>query len=122
MPASPETVAAWMSPLANGEDGAAPRARGTINQYLSAIIVAHRTKRHVLDRKDPLITETWRGISNTKAGTEIDRAARPLVVEDLRALLRGLRLDIPTDARDAALPSRGWAGALRRSELVGLDW
>jgi integrase len=41
---------------------------------------------------------------------------------DLRDLLRGLRLDIPADARDAALLSVGWAAALRRSELVGLDW
>ena len=42
-------------------------------------------------------------------------------MEDLRELLRGLRLNIPADARDAALLSLGWAGALRRSELVGLD-
>ena len=66
MPASPETVAAWIGALANGDDGGTTRSRGTINQYLSAIIVAHRTKRYVLDRKDPLITETWRGISNHK--------------------------------------------------------
>jgi site-specific recombinase XerC len=26
------------------------------------------------------------------------------------------------DARDAALLVLGWAAALRRSELVGLDW
>jgi hypothetical protein len=35
---------------------------------------------------------------------------------DLRDLLRGLRLDIPADARDAALLSVGWAAALRRSD------
>ena len=58
-----------------------------------------------------LATETWKGISNVKAETEVDRAARPLVVADLRELLRGLRLDIPADARDAALLSLGWAGA-----------
>ena len=122
MPASPETVAVWMTALATGDDGGVPRSRGTINQYLSAVIVAHRTKKEFLDRKDPLITEAWKGISNVKAETEVDRAARPLVVADLRELLRGLRLDIPADARDAALLSLGWAGALRRSELVGLDW
>ena len=29
---------------------------------------------------------------------------------------------IPAEARDAALLAVGWAAALRRSELVGLDW
>lgn len=122
LPASPETIAAWMTSLAGGEDGGPPRARQTINQYLSAVIVAHRTAGHAFDRKHPLIAETWKGISNTKAKTEVDRKALPLLTADLRDLLRGLRFDIPADARDAALLSLGWAAALRRSELVGLDW
>jgi integrase len=123
LPALPETIAAWMTALADGDrmEGG-PRARRTINQYLSAVIVAHRTAGFPFDRKHPLVAETWRGISNAKAKTEVDRAARPLVSIDLRDLLRGLRLDIPADARDAALLSVGWAAALRRSELVGLDW
>jgi integrase len=121
LPALPETIAAWMTALADGDQGP-PRARRTINQYLSAVIVAHRTAGFPFDRKHPLVAETWRGISNAKAKTEVDRAARPLVSIDLRDLLRGLRLDIPADARDAALLSVGWAAALRRSELVGLDW
>jgi integrase len=121
LPALPETIAAWMTALADGDQGP-PRAQRTIDQYLSAVIVAHRTAGFPSDRKHPLVAETWRGISNAKAKTEVDRAARPLVSIDLRDLLRGLRLDIPADARDAALLSVGWAAALRRSELVGLDW
>jgi integrase len=121
LPALPETIAAWMTALADGDQGP-PRARRTINQYLSAVIVAHRTSGFPFDRKHPLVAETWRGISNAKATMEVDRAARPLVSIDLRDLLRGLRLGIPADARDAALLSVGWAAALRRSELVGLDW
>src|SRR5262249_53539296 len=37
-------------------------------------------------------------------------------------LLEGLSQDSARDARDAALLALGWAAALRRSELVGLDW
>jgi integrase len=40
------------------------------------------------------------------------------MLEDLGRAARKL----PADARDAALLALGWAGALRRSELVGLDW
>ena len=45
------------------------------------------------------------------------------MVDDLRNLLAGLKPEqLLADARDAALLSLGWAAALRRSELVGLDW
>jgi integrase len=40
----------------------------------------------------------------------------------LHAPLKGLRANIPADARDGALLALGWAGALRRNELVSLDW
>jgi integrase len=115
-------VAAWLAGLATGAGDGRPKSRQTINQYLAAVTVAHRTAGHASDRKHPIVAETWRGISNTKAKTEVDRTARPILQLDLRDLLRGLRFDIPSDARDAALLSLGWAAAMRRSELVGLDW
>lgn len=45
-----------------------------------------------------------------------------LLGKDLHAPLKGLRANIPADARDGALLALGWAGALRRNELVSLDW
>jgi integrase len=53
---------------------------------------------------------------------EAKRQARPLMADDLRALVETLRPLIPAEARDAALLAVGWAAALRRSELIGLDW
>ena len=44
------------------------------------------------------------------------------MADDLQALLKLLRPTIAAEARDAALLALGWAAALRRSELVGLDW
>lgn len=121
LPASPETVAAWMAALADGLDGP-PRAASTINAYLCAIISAHRAAGHAFDRKHTLVAETWSGISRTKAKTHTKRQAKPLLGDDLHALLREFRPALLADARDAAILVLGWAAALRRSELVGLDW
>lgn len=121
LPASPETVAGWMVALADGLDGP-PRAAATINAYLSAVISAHRAAGHAFDRKHTLIAETWSGISRAKAKSHSKRQAKPLLGGDLQALLQSFAPVLIADARDAALLALGWAGALRRSELVGLDW
>jgi len=121
LPASPETIALWLSSLATGLGHRKPLARSSINQALSAVLLAHTTAGHSLDRKHPLIAETWRGISRVKARTERVHKAKPVLGSDLSAMLDGLG-DHPIDRRDRALLSVGWAGALRRSELVGLDW
>jgi integrase len=121
LPADPDTVAIWMTALAEGEDGK-PRSRATISLYLAAVVAVHRHAKHVLDRKHPDIAKTWRGISNSKATAEAERQAKPILADDLKDLLRGLRANIPADARDGALLALGWGAALRRSELVGLDW
>lgn len=114
LPASLETIAAWMTALAH--DGRAP---ATISTYLAAVVVAHRTAGHAIDRKSPLIAGVWQGIARSKSRTP--RQARPLLALELRDLLEGLG-DDAIDVRDAALLSLGWAAALRRGELVGLDW
>jgi integrase len=97
-------------------------ARSSINQALSAVIVAQRAAGHTFDRKHALINSVWRGICNTKAKTEAVRKAQPLMADELHKLLDGLRTNVASDTRDAALLALGWAGALRRSELVALDW
>lgn len=123
LPAEPATVAAWLATLADGAGGRRPLSRSTINQYLAAVTLAHRLDGHGFDRGHPIIRETWAGISRSKARTEVERQARPVLADDLRELLADLRPDhLPADARDAALLALGWAAALRRSELIGLDW
>jgi integrase len=125
LPAAPETVAAWMGWAARGLDGQRPLARSSINQALSAIQLAHRTAGQPFDRKHRLIAEAWAGISRTKAKTETVRQAQPMTAAELRTMLQdlaGAANKLPADARDAALLGLGWTAALRRSELVGLDW
>src|SRR5262249_37704993 len=108
----------------NGELGR-PMARASINQALAAIALAHQHAGYLFDRKHRLIAEAWRSASRIKAKTETLRQAQPITAEGLRDMLEDLARagrTLPADARDAALLALGWAGALRRSELVGLDW
>ena len=122
LPASPETVAAWATALARGEDVGPPCARATISLYITGVVMAQRTAGYEFDRKNAVLAETLKGISRVKARTETVRKARPLLGVDLRDLLEVLRECRPADARDGAMLSLGWAAALRRSELVSLDW
>ncbi len=115
MPATLDTIAAWMSALAQ-----AGRAPSTINAYLSAVVVAHRTAGHTLDRQSPLIADVWKGIRRTTM--RVERQARPLVASDIKGLLDWIGNDTQAARRDAAILALGWAAALRRSELIGLDW
>ena len=52
----------------------------------------------------------WKGICNTKARQETARKAKPLLTDDLRALIDGLE-QTASGARDAALLALGWAAA-----------
>jgi integrase len=122
LPATPETIAVWMAALADGGGCRKPLARASIDQAFSAVIVYHRDAGHALDRKHRSIRKVWQGICNRKAKTHAKRQARPLMADDLQALVKTLRPETPAEARDAALLALGWSAALRRSELVGLDW
>lgn len=62
-----------------------------------------------------------RGIKREHAAPP--RRARPLVADDMRAIFDAFPARRAlSDHRDAALLALGWQAALRRSEIVGLDW
>ena len=73
---------------------------------------------HPLDTKHPAIRETLRGIGR-KYGSLARRAAA-ITTAEVRKLCRACGPDL-AGARDQAMFLLGFAGALRRSELVGLD-
>jgi integrase len=122
LPASPETVAAWLTALADGTDTGRPLARASINQGLAAVTLAHRQGGHAFDRKHRVISMTWSGISRVKAMVEVERQAAPFLAADVRDLLAILKVEKNIGCRNAALLTLGFGAALRRSELVGLDW
>ena len=112
MPATPEVVGAFLA--AAGEGYALP----TLRRRVAAIARACRIAGHPLDTKAPAIRETLRGIGR-KHGTPPRRSAA-LTIADMRKLVRACGTTL-AGARDRALFLVGFAGALRRSELVGMN-
>ena len=113
LPADPATVADYIS--AQAEQG---RTAATITRRLSAISQAHRMAGYASPTHDQLVRSTTAGIRRT-IGTA-PRQARPVMVEDLRAMLAALPDDLH-GLRDRALLLVGFAAGMRRSELVALD-
>lgn len=113
LPASPEAVALYVTELARRG-----RKASTIQRRLSAISDAHRATGLNSPTKHSTVREAWNDVRGS-IGTKQERKA-PLLTAELRSLVTRLPDDL-RGARDRALLLLGFAGALRRSELVGLD-
>ena len=113
LPAAPETLGLYLTELA--ETG---YRASTLQRRLSAIREAHRIARHTLDTGHPAVREVWRGIRGVIGTAKTPKA--PAVGADILAMLATLG-NTTTGRRDRALLLLGFASALRRSELVGLD-
>ena len=113
LPATPETVALYLTHLA--EQGRKP---STITRRVSSISQAHQ----MADRRPPTrsakVRAVLRGIRRTK-GTMPESKA-PVLIDDIRAMMAYLP-DRLLGTRDRALLLVGFAGGFRRSELVSLD-
>src|SRR5437763_2954962 len=112
IPASPEVVASYLA------DRADTLAVATLVRHLASISKAHEARGLPNPTRSELVRATLRGIRRTRGCAQ--REAKPLLRDDLLLLLDA-RGDGLKDIRDRALLLVGFAGALRRSELVGLD-
>ena len=112
LPAGAETVALYVADLAKDAKPA------TIDLRLAAISAAHRAAGHDSPTKAEPVRLVRRGVRRTLGTAQ--RQVRPLTVPELRTMLQGLGTD-PGGCRDRALLLLGFASALRRSELVGLN-
>jgi integrase len=131
LPASEETVAAWITDLAKNGSGdrrtktgkvipSKPLSRSSINQALAALQAWHIDEGYSLSRKHRVLGRVLAGINRDKV--EVERQATPMLADDVRDLLSILNVDRILSCRNAAVVTLGWGAALRRSELVGLDW
>jgi integrase len=112
LPAAPQTVAAYLAAMAS------THAASTLARRLAAIGQAHRLAGHDWRPSHPVIRTTRQGIAR-RHGSAVRRSAA-LTTSDIRKLLAACADDLPGQ-RDRALLLLGFAGALRRSELVGID-
>jgi integrase len=110
LPASPETVALFLS------DAAGRFRLATIKGYLDTIAFVHRAGGEPFDRQ--IIHPVVKGIARIH-GTA-SRKVAPITIGELRTIIAALPNTI-AGARDRAVLALGFAGALRTSEIVGLD-
>jgi site-specific recombinase XerD len=113
LPASPETVAAY---LAHGAENGCRAS--TIARRCAAIRYAHKLAGHVSPTASESVKATVRGIRRS-LGTAPARKA-PATADLILAMVSGAGAG-PKGLRDRALVLLGFAGAFRRSELVALD-
>ena len=113
LPASPATVGGYMADLAKRGF-----ATATITRHLAAVATAHRLAGYQLDARHPAIREVLKGIRRVHGSRQ--RAVAPATTGVVRAMIAAIQGDGAIAVRDRALLLIGFAGAFRRSELVGL--
>jgi len=113
IPSSPLMVAEYLA------EGSGLFAVSTLQRRLASISKAHNALGTDDPCKSELVRSTMRGIRCTHGIAQ--RLAQALLRDDLFAVLDRLG-NRPKDIRDRALILVGFAAAMRRSELVALDF
>ncbi len=112
LPASPEAVAAFIA------EAAGHLKPGSIQRRMNAIAEAHKAAGAESPTSSGIVKNTFKGIRRTLGTAPVQKTAA--LTEDIRAMVAATDVGI-IGARDRALILLGFAGAFRRSELVGFD-
>ncbi len=121
MPPDPQVVGLYITACASGEasgDGR-PGSVSTIERRLSSLSWNYSQRGLVLDRRDRHVATVMAGIRNRHAAPPRQKEA--ILPQDLIAMLETLPRGTLRGLRDRAMLLLGFAGALRRSEITGLD-
>lgn len=122
VPCQPGTLGLYITWMADGQGTGRSLSISTIAQAVSAIKHHNKVLGHALDTKVPALQQIMTGIRRNIAKTRTIRRVKPLLEDDLAELLEMLKPTLYREARDAALLGLGFGAALRRIELVGLDF
>lgn len=112
LPATPETVAFYLSDLATTHKAS------TLTRRVSAISQAHQIAAFETPTKSSKVRLVLAGIRRTK-GTAAT-AKTPVMIDELKRMVARLPEGL-LGVRDRALLLIGFTGGFRRSELIGLD-
>jgi integrase len=128
LPPNPQTVGLYLAACVEGADSAGARNIGaggrpplsvsSLERRLSGICWRYRQLGRPLDTGDPHIATVLAGIRRAHARPPTQKEA--IFADELLAMLAVLDNDL-RGLRDKAILAIGFAGGLRRSEIVGLD-
>jgi len=113
LPATPKTVGEYITALANKG-----RKVSTIKRYLASISQAHQTAGKESPTRTTYVRDVVKGITHEHGTAPNSKKAARL--DDIRKMVNKLG-DRLIDIRNRAILLVGFAGAFRRSELVGLN-
>ena len=118
LPPSPELVGLYIADLAAPQGGRPALSVASIERRLSGLGWGYAQRGFSLDRKDRHIATVLAGIRRKHARPPVQKEA--VLAEDIRAMVATLPHDL-RGLRDRAILLTGFAGGLRRSEIVSLD-
>lgn len=120
-PPDPQVVGLYITAHASGAATAdrKPSSVATIERRLSTLTWNYAQCGQPLDRKDRHIATVLAGIRNTHGRPPMQKEA--VLPEDVIAMLETLDRGTLRGLRDRAMLLLGFAGGLRRSEIVALD-
>lgn len=110
LPATGDTIAAFAASLASSNKPS------TISLKISSIAAAHKLAGHEFDRR--AVSLVLSGIMREKGS--VPRKVAALKTKAIREII-GMMKNTPIEMRDKAILLLGFAGALRASEISGLD-
>ncbi len=118
LPPSQEMIGLYLTDLAAPSNGSPALSVSTIDRRLSGLAWNYAQRGFTLDRKERHIASVLAGIKRKHARPPVQKEA--ILPEDILAMVATLPFDL-RGLRDRAILLIGYAGGLRRSEIVSLD-
>lgn len=121
LPATPETVASYISALASGQNQANKSyAASTIQRRLTSLRVVHQTQNHEDPTDDERVEKVWQGIRRDNEVQTKQVGRKALLSSEIHQVVDAIDTDNLKGKRDRALVLIGFATGMRRSELVSV--
>ncbi len=115
LPCDIDTLILYITSLASQK-----RRISTIQRHICSINKFHTMANYLLNLKSSSFILVWDGIKRTLGVAKQGKS--PVLLNTLRDIVRSIKTDSNANIRDRALLLFSWASAMRRSEIVALNW